>query len=71
MFNKHDLSFSELKKFQNHLMLFGDLMVKNGQNNLQDALNDLPFEPESMQEWCDKWLTVEGRKKMFRFIDID
>ena len=62
---------SEIVFIENYLTMNGDLVVNSGQNKLKKAIKDLPKNVSNMEDWCDKWLTEKGCKKLFKALKKD
>lgn len=59
----------EIELVENYLTLKGDKIVISGQKKLKKAIKELPKNTSDMNDWCDKWLTEKGCKKLFKAID--
>ena len=57
---------SEIIFIENYLTMNGDLIVKSGQKALKKAMKALPKNVNDVDDWCDKWLTENGCKKLFK-----
>jgi hypothetical protein len=62
---------SEIVFIENYLTMNGDLVVKSGQKKLKKAIKDIPKNVSNMEDWCDKWLTEKGCKKLFKALKKD
>ena len=49
----------------------GDLVVKSDQKALKKAMKSIPKNVNDMDDWCDKWLTENGCKKLFKALKKD
>ena len=53
-----------IEQTMDYLLLFGDLILANGQTAVSDAIVSIPESPDEMNDWCDQWLTENGRSRL-------
>ncbi len=55
-----------IKKVEDFLTLFGDLILVKGQIAVEDAIKSLPYSPSEMDNWCDQWLSASGYERLHK-----
>jgi len=63
-----DWNQKKLRHVEDCLCYYGDLLLKSGQAGIHKAIKSLPSDPDKMNDWCKKWLTDDGLKKLFKCI---
>jgi len=67
----NDWSRTNIDRLRDYLYLYGDLVLKSGQEAIRVSSESLPDDPTHMNDWCNHWLKEGSEKKILEFIDFN